>query len=264
MTLSRGVGIICVALGTVVCIGLSAFSSHDTAMQQLDNRSAIESAFIGALETQTKVGTFTSPNGLPSGLTVEERRDALSSFESMVEQYYSVDNPLRDKYIILNEQYLDVNLTDVIYTVSSGLLDYTFNSIHINDNDLTAEVDATYVGWDKRIQGDEEGFEIAVPVNRDHVTATMIYEDNDWKLLSINSHTKEYASEAIDKINSANTPMAIGENILEANISSAENICNQVYASFDEALKAAESINVEAINPFDILSEIEQMQTEQQ
>ncbi|MCQ5128587.1 hypothetical protein NE562_02880 [Butyricicoccus faecihominis] len=256
----RLVSIFMLMVATVSCIGLTAFSDADMATEQTEEVELIKEAFVGAIETRLNMGTFVSETGSPSALSEQARNDNINAYTSLIEQYYASDNPCRAKYISLHEFYMNENSDEILYSLSNGVLQCEFNGVHLAADAQSATVEAQYISWDKRIESNEAGnFEVAVPVARNTVTATMVKEGGNWKLLETLSMNKEFADDAMAKINQLNTVAPIGEDTLNQNVNSAEEICSTSFVSFDDAMIAANSIDEASINPFNMLDEVESL-----
>ena len=247
----------------IACCGLSAFSAQSAAQNQMQQVQDIQTSFIGAIETQMELGCFTSDSGRATDLNENDRLELQKEYEEKVNRYYSTDNVCRERYIDLNKTYLDDSQTDVIYTVTSGILDYRFHSVQISADELTATVDATYVVYDKRICSNEsQQFEIAVPINQDTVSATMIRENNIWKLQSIDSLDTIFADDAVSVIKENNVLPSVDVTTFTQDIDAFDAICEKNYPTFQSALNAINGIDEHEINPFNMLNEVKSAQVE--
>lgn len=180
-----------------------------------------QTAFLGAMETQMRIGCYPSETGSPADLTERERTELQTAYVSRVEQYYTEKNPCRERYIALNEGILTATDPNVEYSESCGAADCRFDSVRLSADRMTAVVQAQIVVWDKRISGNpEQGFSVELPVNRDTITAIMKKESGAWKLDSIDSQTS-----------------------LLAAVPANDEICRKRYPTFQMARQAADSIN---------------------
>lgn len=204
-----------VLAAAAVCTG-GAVVAADRA-QEAKN---VQTAFLGAMETQMQIGCYPSETGLPADLTERERTELQTAYASRVERYYTEENPCRERYIALNEDFLTACGSDVEYSESGGVADCRFDSVKLSADRMTAVVQAQTIVWDKRISGNpEQGFSVELPVNRDTVTATMKKENGEWKLDSIDSQISLPADNAV---------------------------CRERYPTFETARQAADSIDDQA------------------
>ena len=182
-----------VLAAAAVCTGSAAVVSDRA--QEAKN---VQTAFLGAMETQMQIGCYPSETGAPADLTERERTELQTAYTSRVERYYAEGNPCRRRYIALNEDYLTACDSDVEYSVSGGVADCRFDRVKLSADRMTAVVQAQTIVWDKRISGNpEQGFSVELPVNRDTVTATMKKENGEWKLDSIDSQISLPADNAV-------------------------------------------------------------------
>lgn len=199
-----------VLAAAAVCTGGAAVVSDRA--QEAKN---VQTAFLGAMETQMQIGCYPSETGSPADLTERERTELQTAYTSRVEQYYTEENPCRKRYIALNEDFLTAYDSDV---------EYSFDSVRLYADRMTAVVQAQTVVWDKRISGNpEQGFSVELPVNRDTITATMKKENGVWKLDSIDSQIS-----------------------LSAAVSADDEVCRERYPTFETARQAADSIDDQA------------------
>lgn len=182
-----------VLAAAAVCTGSAAVVSDRA--QEAKN---VQTAFLGAMETQMQIGCYPSETGAPADLTERERTELQTAYASRVERYYTEENPCRERYIALNEDFLTACDSDVEYSESGGVADCRFDRVKLSADRMTAVVQAQALVWDKRISGNpEQGFSVELPVNRDTVTATMKKENGEWKLDSIDSQISLPADNAV-------------------------------------------------------------------
>lgn len=205
-----------ILVAAAVCTGGAAVVSS-RAQETKD----VQTAFLGAMETQMQIGCYPSETGSPADLTEQERAELQNAYASRVEQYYTEGNPCRERYIALNEDFLTASDSDVAYSVSSGVADCRFDSVRLSADRMTAVVQAQTVVWDKRISGNsEQKFSVELPVNRDTITATMKKENGEWKLDSIDS---QISLPADNEVGGEHYPT------FEAARQAADNIDDQAY-----------------------------------
>lgn len=204
-----------VLAAAAVCTGSAAVVSDRA--QEAKN---VQTAFLGAMETQMQIGCYPSETGAPADLTERERTELQTAYASRVERYYTEGNPCRERYIALNEDFLTACDSDVEYSESGGVADCRFDRVKLSADRMTAVVQAQTIVWDKRISGNpEQGFSVELPVNRDNVTATMKKENGEWKLDSIDS---------------------------QISLLTDNTVCRERYPTFQTARQAADSIDDQA------------------
>lgn len=205
-----------VLAAAAVCTGDAAVAADRA--QEAKN---VQTAFLGAMETQIQIGCYPSETDSPADLTERERTELQTAYTSRVERYYTEGNPCRERYVARNEDFLTASDPDVEYSESGGVADCRFDSVKLSADRMTAVVQAQTLVWDKRISGNpEQGFSVELPVNRDTVTATMKKENSAWKLGSIDSQTSVLAA-----------------------VPTNDEICREHYPTFQMARQAVDSIN---------------------
>ena len=207
-------------LGGVLAAAAVCTGGASVAAGRAQEAKNVQTAFLGAMETQMQIGCYPSETGLPADLTERERTELQTAYASRVERYYTEENPCRERYIALNEDFLTACDSDVEYSESGGVADCRFDRVRLSADRMTAVVQAQTLVWDKRISGNpEQGFSVELPVNRDTVTATMKKENGEWKLDSIDSQISLPADNAV---------------------------CRERYPTFQTARQAADSIDDQA------------------
>ena len=204
-----------VLAAAAVCTGGAAVAADRA--QEAKN---VQTAFLGAMETQMQIGCYPSETGSPADLTERERTELQTAYASRVERYYTEENPCRERYIARNEDFLTACDSDVEYSESVGVADCRFDRVRLSADRMTAVVQAQTLVWDKRISGNsEQGFSVELPVNRDTVTATMKKENGEWKLDSIDS---------------------------QISLPADNTVCRERYPTFETARQAADRIDDQA------------------
>lgn len=132
-----------VLAAAAVCTGGAAVVSDRA--QEAKN---VQRAFLGAMETQMRIGCYPSETGSPADLTERERTELQTAYTSRVEQYYTEKNPCRKRYIALNEDFLTACDSDVEYSEFGGVADCRFDSVRLYADRMTAVVQAQTVVWD--------------------------------------------------------------------------------------------------------------------
>ena len=200
-----------VLAAAVVCTGGAAVAADRA--QEAKN---VQTAFLGAMETQMQIGCYPSETSAPADLAERERTELQTAYASRMERYYTEENPCRRRY----EDFLTACDSDMEYSVSGGVADCRFDRVKLSADRMTAVVQAQTFVWDKRISGNpEQGFSVELPVNRDTVTATMKKENGEWKLDSIAS---------------------------QISLPADNTVCRERYPTFETARQAADSIDDQA------------------
>ena len=110
-----------VLAAAAVCTGGAAVVSDRA--QEAKN---VQRAFLGAMETQMRIGCYPSETGSPADLTERERTELQTAYTSRVEQYYTEKNPCRKSFqairIEVNHELdvLETALTDGFAALKKG------------------------------------------------------------------------------------------------------------------------------------------------
>ena len=149
----------------------------------------IENAFIESQNVSYQIGYFESENGKTDGLTEQQIASYLSDFNEKIDRYYAKTNACGQDYKEINEKILrEVAKNKINYVVQSGVLDCTFRSVSISEDEKTAVVKAVCKVWGDWVEENESGnIEVIAPIGRNTITATMVKEDGLWKLERIDA-----------------------------------------------------------------------------
>lgn len=238
-------------------IGGSAWADFQTTPEE----ESVKEAFIGSQNISDHIGQFKSENGKTDGLSEEQIQGYIDSFNAQVDRYYTQDNVCRETYKETNEQILrEVAKNKVCYKVDGGVLDCTFHKVSISEDGQTAMVKATYLAWGNWVEENENHeIEVTAPVNQVDISATMLKEDDVWKLKKIDEMNVSFAEDVIYELEedqeTASTASAYSEE-QKQQMDSIDEYIEQTYLTeyktFDEALAVAESLNPNEINPFEL------------
>ena len=239
--LSKRLGIgAAVVLAVAVCCA-AVLGVADSERSEED--AAIQNAILEADAAQMALGDFVSPDGTTASLSEEELTALIEGYNARLDLCYAQENSVREYYKTLNEYYLrEVCQTEVYYAVDYQVTDFSIKSITYGEDGDTAAV--TYVitsgaSWVEELE--DGGLTVTAPVNRDTVTVTMVKEDGLWKLLK----TEDIQKEMWPEEDGIFAPFAA---VSEPNES--EQIVGQTYSTFEEALAAAQSIDMKELDKF--------------
>ena len=229
---------------------------------------AIKEAFIGSQNISQRIGYFASDNGKTDQLSEEQIQGYIDDFNAEMDKYYSADNVCRQTYKEINEQYLRKNAKDTImYTVDGGVLDCTCRHIKRSADGTSATMDVVLVDWGNWVEQNEEGqIEVTAPIEQDTMSVTMVKEDGQWKLQAVNDMTAFFGTDAISDLQEAEQKSDAKGRAAAYSAEQQEQMrvfdeyeqktLGTEYDSFSEALKAAESIDPNEINPFPLWNEM--------
>ena len=253
-------GIAAVAL-TVCIAGSTMWANADSEDE------AIKEAFIGSQNIAQQIGHFESDNGKTDQLSEEQIQGYIDDFNAGMDKYYSSDNGCRQLYKETNEQYLRKNAKDkIMYTVDGGVLDCDCNNIKLSTDGTSATMDVVCVSWENWVEQNEYGqIEVTAPTGQDTMSVTMVKEDGQWKLKSIDDMVAWFGADAITDLQKAQQKASEqGKSIFNEEQQKQMQVFEEYkqktlfteYDSFSEALQAAESIDPHEINPFPLWNEM--------
>ena len=248
----------------IAAIALTACIAGSTMWANADSEDeAIKEAFIGSQNTFQQIGHFESDNGKTDQLSEEQIQGYIDRFNTGVDTYYSLDNPSRENYKELNERVLRECAKDAVdCKVDGGVLSCTAENIKLNEDRTSATMHVVFVEWGNWVEENEEGqIEVTAPTGEISADVTMVKEDGQWKLRSMEQADLSFGSDAISDLQKAN---AKGKSILneeqqkqmQAFDAYEQKTLFTEYDSFSEALKAAESIDPYEVNPFPLWNEM--------
>ena len=228
----------------------------------------IKEAFIGSQNVSQQIGHFESDNGKTDQLSGEQIQGYIDDFNAKMDKYYSSDNICRQTYKEINEQRLRKDAKDaVMYKVDGGVLDCTCSNIKLSADGTSATMDVVLVEWGNWVEQNEEGqMEVTAPTGQNTMSVTMVKEDGQWKLQAIHDMTAYFGADAISDLQEAEQKSDAKGRAVAYSAEQQEQM--QVfdeyeqktlfteYDSFSEALKAAESIDPNEINPFPLWNEM--------
>jgi len=242
--------IILVSAGVFLMIGAADVETGE-------ERIAIENALISAKNVQLALGAFTSETGTTSQLTEEELERQIEAYNTQVNQFYSKDNPCCGEYKEWNESMLREDFAhNVFYRVDGGILDYQIQSIRLDNDSNTASVELTAVIFNNWVaETENRDYRIQCCAATEDLSVVMSKEDGEWKLHHYDECKRNDDSwmpqDVLDSIDVDNADAADDGRYahLQVDVIDAANAANTSYTRFDEALAAAERINVREICP---------------
>lgn len=252
-----------VLVAAVVVSGLAVNALADSREEQ--EMDALKTAFVGAEETLLDMSEISSPKaestGTTAGMSEEELNACIADYTARVERYYSDSHPAKQEYIEQHEGVIRDSSQEVYYLADGGVLSCELSNVQISDDGNTATFEAYWVDWNEWVEQTEDGsFQVTAPLGDNSATITMVKEGGLWKLLKTEDHYVSDANEAIDAISDEEVYADAGITADEAaSVTEAydetQDICQTSYSTFQEALAAAKSIDVNAMNPYPLLEQ---------
>ncbi len=252
----------------IAAVALTACIAGSTLWANADSEDeAIKEAFIGSQNIAQQIGHFESDNGKTDQLSEEQIQGYIDDFNAGMDKYYSSDNGCRQLYKETNEQLLRKNAKDTImYTVDGGVLDCTCSNIKLNADGTSATMDVVCVSWGNWVEQNEYGqIEVTAPTGQDTMSVTMVKEDGQWKLKSIDDMVAWFGADAITDLKKAQQKASEkGQSIFNEEQQKQMQVFEEYkqktlytdYDNFSEALQVAESIDPHEINPFPLWNEM--------
>ena len=131
----------------------------------------------------------------------------------------------------------------------------------------SATMDVILVDWGNWVEQNEEGqIEVTAPIEQDSMNVTMVKEDGQWKLQAVNDMTAFFGTDAISDLQEAEQKSDAKGRAAAYSAEQQEQMrvfdeyeqktLGTEYDNFSEALKAAESIDPNEINPFPLWNEM--------
>ena len=252
----------------IAAVVLTACIAGSTLWANADSEDeAIKEAFISSQNISQQIGYFESDNGKTDQLSEEQIQGYIDDFNAKMDKYYSSDNVCREMYKEINEQYLRKDAKDTIaYTVDGGVVDCTYSNIKVSADGTSATMDVILIDWENLVEENEEGqIEVTAPIEQDSMNVTMVKEDGQWKLQAVNDMIAFFGTDAMTDLQKAQQKASEkGKSIFHAEQQKQMQVFDEYeqktlfaeYDSFSEALKAAESIDPNEINPFPLWNEM--------
>ena len=255
----------------IAAVLLTACIAGSTMWANADSEDeAIKEAFIGSQNTFQQIGHFESDNGKTDQLSEEQIQGYIDDFNAKMDRYYSSDNGCRQTYKEINEQRLRKDAKDtIVYKLDGGVLDCTCSNIKLSADGTSATMDVILVDWGNWVEQNEEGqIEVTAPTGQISADVTMVKENGQWKLRSMEQADLFFGSDAISDLQEAEQKSS-AKGRSAASVYSAEQqeqmqafdayeqkTLFTEYDSFSEALQAAESIDPHEVNPFPLWNEM--------
>ena len=253
----------------IAAVALTACIAGSTLWANADSEDeAIKEAFIGSHNISQQIGHFESDNGKTDQLSDEQIQEYIDDFNAKMDKYYSSDNICRQTYKEINEQRLRKDAKDtVMYKVDGGVLDCTCSHIKLSADGTSATMHVEYVEWGNWVEQNEEGqIKVIAPTGQTSTDVTMVKEDGQWKLQSMGQESLLSGSDAISDLQEAEQKSDAKGRAVAYSAEQQEQMrvfdeyeqktLGTEYDNFSEALKAAESIDPNEINPFPLWNEM--------
>ena len=228
---------------------------------------AIKEAFISSQNMFQQIGYFESDNGKTDQLSEGQIQSYIDRFNTGIDTYYSLDNPSRENYKEQNERVLRERAKDVVNCkVDGGVLSCTAENIRLSEDRKSATMHVVFVEWGNWVEENEDGqIEVSAPTGQLSANVTMVKEDGQWKLQSMNQADLFFGADAISDLQEAEQKAdAKGRAVVysaeqQEQMQTFNEYQQKTYTEYDnfsEALKAAESIDPNEINPFPLWNEM--------
>ena len=252
----------------IAAVALTACIAGSTLWANADSEDeAIKEAFIGSQNAFHQIGHFESDNGKTDQLSEEQIQRYIDDFNAGMDKYYSSGNVCRQTYKEINEQYLRKDAKDtILYAVDGGVLDCTCKNIKLSADGTSATMDVILIDWENSVERNEYGqIEVTAPIEQDTMSVTMVKEDGQWKLQAVNDMIAFFGTDAMTDLQKAQQKASEkGKSIFNEEQQKQMRVFDEYeqktlgteYDSFSEALKAAESIDPNEINPFPLWNEM--------
>lgn len=222
-----------------------------------DVRAQARRAVTEAYELAASIGEFESEDGTTASLTEDEINDRILTFNRKADACLSDDFTAKEYYKWLNEDYLTRTYRNTVdYIVKSGVADVQTPVILY---DLTREqiiVRGRLIGWNIWIAETDGKFRISCDYNRMPLDVRLKREDGIFKVAvyrGISGEPENIGDTGIiaeaEKKSEKGKLSEEKEKIL-ANIRRTDEICEQEYDTFSEALQAAEQIEFSDFNGY--------------
>ena len=127
-------------------------------------------------------------------------------------------------------------------------------------------MDVILVDWENSVEQNEYGqIEVTAPIEQDTMSVTMVKEDGQWKLQSIDDMLAWFGTDAITDLQDAEqNAREKGKSIFNEEQQKQMQVFDEYeqktlfaeYDSFSEALQVAESIDPYEVNPFPLWNEM--------
>ena len=253
----------------IAAVVLTACIAGSTLWANADSEDeAIKEAFIGAENVSQQIGHFESDNGKTDQLSEEQIQGYIDDFNAKMDRYYSSDNICRQEYKEINEQRLRKDAKNtVMYKVDGGVVDCTCSNIKMSADGTSATMHVVYVDWGNWVEENEEGqIKVIAPTEQTSVDVTMVKEDGQWKLKGTSEMIVHFGADAITDLKQAEQNADAKGRAVAYSTEQQEQMqtfdeykqktTGTEYDNFSEALKAAESIDPNEINPFPLWNEM--------
>ena len=146
-----------------------------------NEQAKITEALRNAQHSDLQTGFLPAGIQMPSALTKEEKDAFLADYMEQVEQSYAADSQIIPVYRVSKESLLNSESEEIDCAIAEGLLNTKTHYILVWGN--TAKVQITITAWIKYIKEEKKVFEVYISVNKNRITAEMVKEDGEWKVL---------------------------------------------------------------------------------
>lgn len=224
-----------------------------------DERAQARQAVSGAYEVIAGLGQFVSEDGTTASLPEEKIRREIREFDEKADRFYAEEFSAREYYKWLNRDYLTRTYKSTVdYIVKSGVADVHTPFLFYSPGRSQMRLRGELTGWNLRITESDGKYQISCDYNKTPLDVRLVREDGIWKVLQtegIRGEPETVADEGIirdaEEKSREGKLSAEDEAILER-IHAVDEICAKKYDTFSEALQAAEQINFEDFNGYQL------------
>lgn len=234
----------------LVLTATGATDSENSVIQQ-NEANAVCDALIGAENVGLAMGAYRADTCNTAQLSEAELQAQIDQYNTLVDQYYSTDNPSYELDKTQNEYLLrEVFQETTTYLVDGGVTDYEVQTLTFNETNTVAVVSIKMVCYNKWVDAIETGaFEITCCANTVNLTAQMVKVDESWKLQRHIEYTM-IDSWVPEDVFTEPQPYSLHQ--AQEDALQAGELASEEYSNFEDALSAANEIQVEEICPLSV------------
>lgn len=244
-----------VAVSLLICLVFVGAANQEKSQRYLDEQESIRDAVAGSMETLISLGKYESSDGSNRTLSIEEKQRYIQEYNTKVDRYYSRDHAAYALYKSWNEEYLtSESIQAEENCIDAGVSDVRLLSIDFDSQYREAEVEAYVTCWNKWVTMDKDSYGVACPVSRTYVKLRLVFEDGFWKLIeniefipSDNAYDRQAVEQEYKRMVPGMEEKPINRHEsdeIEESIDLNQRIMSTKYATYQEAVEAAKSLDV--------------------